>query len=78
MHGVLTSASMHTHTHSSCMFSASQPPLIATRFNLLGVDAVLQAELHTWNVVIRHTRYRDLAKSIWGGSAADAEQLCLH
>ena len=26
----------------------------------------LQAELHTWNVVIRHTRYRDLAKSIWG------------
>jgi hypothetical protein len=27
---------------------------------------MLQAELHTWNVVIRHTRYRDLAKSIWG------------
>ena len=41
-------------------------------------DAVLQAELHTWNVVIRHTRYRDLAKSIWGGSAALAEQLYLH
>ena len=29
----------------------------------------LQAELHTWNVVIRHTRYRDLAKSIWGENA---------
>ena len=27
---------------------------------------MVQAELHTWNVVIRHTRYRDLAKSIWG------------
>lgn len=26
----------------------------------------MQCELHTWNVVIRHTRYRDLAKSIWG------------
>jgi hypothetical protein len=69
---------MHIHTHSSFMFPASQSPLIATLFNLLDVDAVLQAELHTWNVVIRHTRYRDLAKSIWGGSATLAEQLHLH
>ena len=28
-----------------------------------------QAELHTWNVVIRHMRYRDLARSIWGAPA---------
>ena len=60
------------------MSSTSQPTLIATLFDLPDVDAVLQAELHTWNVVIRHTRYRDLAKSIWGGIAAHAEQLYLH
>lgn len=76
-YGVLTSASMHTHTFTLHV-SPTQPTLIATLFNLLDVDAVPQAELHTWNVVIRHTRYRDLAKSIWGGSAALAQQLYLH
>ena len=27
----------------------------------------IQADLHTWTVTMRQCRYRDLARSIWGG-----------
>jgi hypothetical protein len=37
----------------------------------------VQANLHTWKVVIRFCRYRDLAKSVWGAYGKHLEA-CAH